>query len=129
MIEPRSEFLNRCNRGAAAINKRFVFKPRTAVVVVTHAAGCIGISRAAANVTLQDVNPAGPCSITRLTRTSNTEVWDLDAWDDHNGLNGHTGHISDSGIFTYPWNNFGDKKVNRGYTGPPDSQPKRRDEL
>lgn len=96
---------------------------------MTHAAGCIGISRAAGNVTLQDVNPAGPCSITRLTRTSNTEVWTIDAWDDSNGLNANMGHVSDPGIFTYPWNNFGDKKVNRGYTGPLESQPKRRDEL
>lgn len=106
-----------------ALHRRFKYEPGTAIVVVTHAAACIGLCRAAANVTLQDVRAAGPCSIFRLTRTSETEVWDLDHYSKENAMNGYAGHVSDMGPHTTPWNHFGDKSVNLGYTGPPGMEP------
>lgn len=116
--ERRSEFLARCDRAVAALNSRFHFRPRTAIVIVSHAAACVGLARAAANATLQDLNPAGPCGIYRLTRTSQTPVWDLDHYSS-NGMNAYSKHLSDVGNTTVPWNHFGDKEVNKGYTGPP----------
>ena len=130
--EPRSEFHNRCNRAIQSINKRHSFVPRSALVVVTHAAACIGLCKAATNMTFQEITPAGPCSIFRLTRTSDTDPWSLDPHNAPGGLNGHTDHISDKGDKTPPWNNFGDKLIHRGYTGPPTSRfapPEVRDEL
>jgi hypothetical protein len=120
--------LNRCDNAIKKFNRRYSYSPGTAFVIVTHAAACIGLSRAASNTTLQEVHAAGPCSIFRLTRTSATDLWDLDHFSKENALNGYRKHITDMGTFTYPWNNFGDKAVNRGYTGPPGHAPKR-DEL
>ena len=117
--EARADFLGRCDRAMESLNKRFVFCPQTAIVIVSHAAACVGLARAGANVTLQEVNPPGPCSIFRLTRTSNTQAWDLDHYADKTGFNGKSDHLSDTGTTTVPWNNFGDKSVNKGYTGPP----------
>jgi broad specificity phosphatase PhoE len=117
--EPRSEFLARCDRAIAALNRCFHFRPRSAIVIVSHAAACVGLARAAANATLQDVNPAGPCGIYRLTRTSETSLWDLDHYSSANGMNAYSKHLSDVGTTTVPWNHFGDKKLNKGYTGPP----------
>jgi broad specificity phosphatase PhoE len=116
-----AEFMSRCDRTIACIHKRFPYSPRTAIVVVTHAAVCIGLARAAvANATLQDINAAGPCSVTKLTRTSDTPSWNLDHYAKEGGMNGHVAHLKTLGKgYTYPWNNFGDKKVNNGYTGPP----------
>ncbi len=125
-VEPRSEFLSRCDRGMEAFHRRFPYSPGTAIVMVTHAAACIGICRAAANATLQDVCAAGPCSIFRLTRSCQTHVWELDHHSKENAMNGYTGHIRDMGSFTTPWNHFGDKSVNHGYTGPPGMEPQRR---
>lgn len=102
-----------------ALNQRFTYSPRTAIVIVSHAAGCVALARAAADSTLQDINPAGPCGVFRLTRTSNKEAWDLDHYGKVGGFNGHTAHLSDMGTTTVPWNHFGDKSVNKGYTGPP----------
>lgn len=120
--EPRSAFQSRCERAISSLNKRFPFKAGTAIVVVSHAAACIGLSRAAANLTLQDITPAAPCSIFRLTRSSNESVWTIDPHDAPNSMNGHSDHVSDLGGNTVPWNNFADKKVHRGYTGPPTSR-------
>ena len=128
-LEARSGFLDRCDRAVTAINERYSYVPRTAIVVVTHAAGCIGIARGLANVTLQDVNPAAPCSIMRLTRSEQTDIWNLDHYAKEGALNAYTGHISDAGTTTRPWNNFGDKKVNRGYTGPPQETVVAKEEL
>jgi len=100
-------------------HKRYTYKPRTAIVIVSHAAGVIALTRAVSQLTFQDINPAGPCGVFRLTRTSNTDKWDLDHYAMAGGLNGHTAHLTTMGNFTVPWNNFGDKKVNKGYTGPP----------
>ena len=100
-------------------HKRYVYKPRTAIVMVSHAAGVIALTRAVSQLTYQDINPAGPCGIFRLTRTSNTNKWDLDHYALEGGLNGHTKHLTTMGNFTIPWNNYGDKSINKGYTGPP----------
>jgi broad specificity phosphatase PhoE len=130
--EPRSDFHNRCDRAVKSMGKRYPYSPRSALVVVTHAAGCIGMVMAATNLTSQEITPAGPCSVFHLTRTSDTDLWSLDPHDASLGMNGHTDHISNVGGKTNPWNNFGDKKVNRGYTGPPKSRfapPEVRDEL
>ena len=127
--EARADFLTRCDKAVMGMNHRFPYSPRSAIVVVTHAAACIGISRAASNMTLQDVNAVGPCSVTRLTRTSNTPIWNLDHYAKEGGLNGYVAHLKDMGTFTHPWNNFGDKDVNKGYTGPPQDRKKAKSEL
>eukprot|EP00545_Synedropsis_sp_CCMP1620_P003065 CAMPEP_0119004762 /NCGR_PEP_ID=MMETSP1176-20130426/1337_1 /TAXON_ID=265551 /ORGANISM="Synedropsis recta cf, Strain CCMP1620" /LENGTH=279 /DNA_ID=CAMNT_0006956507 /DNA_START=21 /DNA_END=860 /DNA_ORIENTATION=+ len=126
--EPRDQFLTRCDNAMTSFNRRYSYSPGTAFVIVTHAAACIGLSRAASNATLQEVHAAGPCSVFRLTRTSPTDVWDLDHFSKEKGLNGYSDHISVKGNFTYPWNNFASKAINRGYTGPPGHAPNR-DEL
>ena len=120
--EPRSEFHGRCQRTIKGLNKRFPFSPRSAIVAVSHAAGCIGLVRAATNLTFQDITPAAPCSVYRLTRSSDDDVWSIDAHDAPNSLNGHTDHMSDLLGATIPWNNFGDKSINKGYTGPSTSR-------
>ena len=119
--EPRSEFLHRCQRAVQCLNETYSSNP--AIVVVTHAAACIGLCRAAtASNTWEDITPAAPCSVYRLSRKVGEDVWTLDAHDAPNSLNGHTSHLTELGTTTKPWNNFGDKKVNKGYTGPPTSR-------
>jgi broad specificity phosphatase PhoE len=120
--EPRSEFLDRCQQAAAAISRRYPFRPKSAIVAVTHAAGCIGLASAFTNQSASDITPAAPCSIYRLTRTSDTSAWTLDPHDQEHSMNGHTAHISDLGKTTMPWNNFADKKCFQGYTGPATSR-------
>lgn len=120
--EPRSEFHNRCQKAAAAINRRYPFQPKSAIIAVTHAAGCIGLSAAFTNKSISDITPAAPCSIYRLTRTSDTSIWDMEPHDLENGMNGQTSHLSDMGQSTVPWNHFGDKNHFKGYTGPSTSR-------
>jgi hypothetical protein len=43
----------------------------------------------------------------------------LDHYADENGFNGKNNHLTEIGKNTVPWNNFGDKAINKGYTGPP----------
>lgn len=117
--EARSNFLARCDRAMDSLNSRFSYRPKSAIVIVSHAAACVGLARAAAQVTLQDVMPPGPCSVYKLTRTSNSPAWDLDHYSDKTGFNAHSKHLSVIGNTTVPWNNFGDKSINKGYTGPP----------
>ena len=134
--EPREHFHARCQQVAAAIPQRYPYRPRTAIVAVTHAAGCIGLAAALTNRTLADITPAAPCSIYQLTRTSNnnnnnnnnnnsatTTVWTMDAHDMKGSRNGYTDHLSDLGRTTIPWNNFcADKQYFHGYTGPATSR-------
>jgi broad specificity phosphatase PhoE len=131
--EPRSVFHARCDRTIGLLSQRFPAKPRTAIVIVTHAAACISMVRAATKKSLADVTPAAPCSIYKLTRkncwdyqnnavTHESAMWTIDAHDEPNGMNGYTAHLSDMGTNTNPWNHFGDKQINKGYTGPKSSR-------
>jgi len=126
------------------------------IILVTHAACCIGLSAKAAGLQLQDINAASPCSIYRLNRNMNMNMnmnmnkniiddvckeedgdssnggvsngnndmrWTLDHYSKVNGMNGYTGHMdmkvnAELGK-TYPWNNFGDRSIDNGWTGPP----------
>lgn len=115
LAEHKSEFASRCDQAMLAFNRRFPYAPRTAIVIVTHAAGCICLARAAAGVCLVDVNAAGPCGVFRLTRSSPNEQWQLDHWSKAGGMNGHMDHISDMGQSTVPWHHMG---PNGEYTGP-----------
>lgn len=117
--ETKADFTPRCDKAIKEFNQRFSYSARTAIVIVSHAAGVIALTRAAAQSQLSDINPAGPCGVFQLTRTSNTEKWDLDNYAKEGGRNGHTAHLTTMGNFTVPWNNFGDKSINKGYTGPP----------
>jgi len=117
--ESREQFLQRCNGVIDAINTRFPFCPKTAVVIVTHAAGCIALAKAATGLNLQEINTASPCSVYHLTRSCQVNCWDLDHFSKPDTGNGYTGHLSDLGTHTTPWNHFGNKQVNGGYTGPP----------
>jgi hypothetical protein len=126
--EPRSKFMERCQESINCIHKRHPYKPRQVLVLVSHAAGCIALAKTLTKLKLSDITPAGPCSIFGFTRTSDTDVWSVDSHDDLNGYNGFTGHLSEMGSATVPWNNFGDGKT-KFYTGPPDSRfaPKKED--
>lgn len=89
--------------------------------MVSHAAGCIALAKTLAKLDLSEITPAGPCSVYGFTRTNETETWTLDAHDKLDGFNGYTGHLSEMGSATVPWNNFGDGKT-KFYTGPPTSR-------
>jgi len=116
--ESREDFLHRCDRVMQELHNRFDFVEKSAIIVVTHAAGCVALARAAANLTLQEINPAPPCGMYILTRSCNTPIWSLDHHSIPSGANGFVGHVSDLGRHTFPWNHFGNKKENNGYTGP-----------
>ena len=119
--EPRDGLLPRCDKALIAFNQRYKYAPKTAFVVVSHAAACIGLARAAANLTLEEITPAAPCGIFHLTRTTDDPSWQLDAHDKEGSMNGSVQHISDLGTSTKIWNHFYDKSVNIGYSGPPNS--------
>jgi len=120
--EPRDKFHDRCTKAAEALSTSYDYVPNTAIVVVSHAAGCIGLCSAFASKEISDITPAAPCSVYRLSRISKTNEWSIDDHDKLGGLNGHTSHMSTLGSNTVPWNNFGDKSSNKGYTGPPTSR-------
>jgi broad specificity phosphatase PhoE len=125
--EPRSAFHARCDRAISLLSRRFPYRPRSAIVIVTHAAACISLVRAAANVGLADVTPAGPCSVYKLTREmatnhSSSSGWSIDAHDALHSMNGYSAHLSDMGTNTVPWNNFANKSIHGGYTGPETSR-------
>lgn len=122
MPEPRPQFHTRCEKAIAAFNDKFPFQPQTAVIMTTHAAACVNLCKVATQQTLADITPAAPCSVYRLTRISDTNKWELDAHDLEGGMNGYSDHLDMEGGSTVPWNHFGDKSVNRGYTGPPTSR-------
>lgn len=120
--EARDALLGRCEKAMKLFHWRYPYSPRTAFVIVTHAAACIGIAKAAAGLTVQDITPAAPCGIYQLTRRSQTEVWHLDPHDAEGTRNGFIDHLSDLGTSTKIWNHFGDKRINFGYTGPINSR-------
>lgn len=120
--EPRSKFQARCEQAVSGLARRYKYRAGTAIVVVSHAAGCIGMASAASKRPFEEITPASPCSIYRLTRTNDTETWSLDDHDAVGSMNGHTDHMSNLGGNTVPWNNFADKAFFRGYTGPPNSR-------
>lgn len=119
--EPRSEFFERCQRSIDCLHKRYPYKPNQVLFMVSHAASCIALAKTLAQKTLQEITPAGPCSIYGFSRTSDTNTWTLDPHDKPNGLNGYTKHLSTMGSTTLPWNNFGDGTT-KFYTGPPTSR-------
>lgn len=121
--EPRSAFQGRCLQAVESISHRHRYRPGTALIAVTHAAACIYMAATATNQTAQSITPAAPCSIFRLTRTSDTAVWTIDDHDAVHSMNGFTDHLSNLGSkTTVPWNNFGDKQHFGGYTGPATSR-------
>jgi len=119
--EPRAEFMHRCRKMSLHLHKKYPFNPSKAIVIVSHAAGCVAMSSALTGLPLQAITPAAPCSIYGFTRTSDTETWMIDPHDIPGSLNGHTAHMSELGTTTVPWNNFGDGKK-KFYTGPETSR-------
>jgi hypothetical protein len=113
--------MDRCQRSINTFHKKQPYKPRQVFVMVSHAAGCIALAKTLAKLDLSEITPAGPCSVYGFTRTNETETWTLDAHDKLDGFNGYTGHLSEMGSATVPWNNFGDGKT-KFYTGPPTSR-------
>lgn len=119
--EPRQVFFARCQRALRALHQAFPYQPKTAIVIVTHAATCIGLAQAAAQSTMSDINPAAPCGVYRLWRSrADQTCWHMDACDKSTGLNlnGYTAHLSSISPNTIAWNHFGDKNRHQGYTGP-----------
>eukprot|EP00560_Eucampia_antarctica_P008964 CAMPEP_0197825278 /NCGR_PEP_ID=MMETSP1437-20131217/2382_1 /TAXON_ID=49252 ORGANISM="Eucampia antarctica, Strain CCMP1452" /NCGR_SAMPLE_ID=MMETSP1437 /ASSEMBLY_ACC=CAM_ASM_001096 /LENGTH=278 /DNA_ID=CAMNT_0043425207 /DNA_START=145 /DNA_END=981 /DNA_ORIENTATION=+ len=121
--ESTDEFFKRCQKAVDNLNDRFPFKENSAIVIVTHAAGCVALAAAAAGRDVSEMSSAGPCSIYRLNRSDNSTRWDTDHFSLEGGMNGYSGHISDTGITTTPWNHFGPKTDENpsGYTGPPEN--------
>lgn len=120
--EPRAQFMERCNRAMNLFHERHPFRPRQVFIIVSHAAGCVALAKVLSKKNLNDITPAGPCSIYGFTRKSSSgPVWHLDLHDNLDGFNGYTGHLSDQGSTTVPWNDFGDGKT-KFYTGPPTSR-------
>jgi broad specificity phosphatase PhoE len=134
--EPRSKFVERCERAVQALNDRYPYRPRSVIVLVTHAAGCVGLCRAATRLPLNKISPAAPCGVYRMTRrqplrsqddssssSSSSSPADGPEWKMDGTLNGCVGHLSEMGAGTVPWNHFGNSKTDphRGYTGPVDS--------
>ena len=114
-IETRKEFITRCEKAIVELNNKHEYKPNSVIIIVSHAAGCVVLAKAAGGVELSDVNPASPCGIFGLSRTSNSACWDLDHHSKESGLNGHKAHLSDLGVHTKPWNHLG---PNGTYSGP-----------
>lgn len=119
--EDKARFFQRCEDAMASITKEFEINEgnrNRVIIVVTHAACCIGLVRAATGLHTSEINPASPCGIYQLTRKKVDEKWNIDHFSKAAGLNGYTGHLEDVGTCTKPWNHFGDKDVDDGYTGP-----------
>lgn len=119
--EPRNKFFSRCDHVVETFNERYPYKRRQVFFMVSHAAGCVAMSKALTGLPLNEITPAGPCSIYMFSRTSGSDPWSLDPHDKPESMNGYTGHLSDTGTKTVPWNNFGDGKT-KFYTGPPTSR-------
>ena len=120
--EARDKFQQRCQDAIDKLDQRHPFKGGQVLVIVTHAAGAIMLSKVLTGGELHDVTPAGPCSIYGLTRTADSgNTWKLDKHDKPNGFNGYTNHLSKQGSTTVPWNSFGDGKL-KFYTGPANSR-------
>lgn len=113
--ESQSEFMARCKKAVKSLNKQYPYKPDSVIILVTHAAGCIGLTKEAAGVELSDINPSYPCGIFGMTRTSNTDHWDLDPYTNKDGLNGHMSHLSNVKGETRPWHRLGPHFT---YSGP-----------
>jgi hypothetical protein len=127
-VEPRSEFMKRCQRSVDCIHKKYPYKPRQVNVMVSHAAGCVALTKTLTKLDFNEITPAGPCSIFAFTRRSDTEIWEIDAHDKVDGFNGYNKHLSEMGSATKPWNNFGDGTI-KFYTGPPTSRFAPKDEV
>jgi hypothetical protein len=121
LLEPRAVFFDRCQRTVDCFHQRHPYKRRQVFVMVSHAAGCVAMAKTLSKKELTDITPAGPCSIYMFSRTSDTTTWELDQHDAPNSMNGFTGHLSNLGDATVPWNNFGDGII-KFYTGPPTSR-------
>ena len=121
--EPRNQFMERCQMAAHKIDETYPFEQfrGKVIVIVSHAAGCIMLSKVLTGKELTDITPAGPCSIYGFTRKSSDKLWTIDQHDKTGGFNGYTDHLSNQGSTTVPWNNFGDG-TRKFYTGPPTSR-------
>ena len=119
--EPKSAFFDRCERVAQKFNETHPYKPRQVFFMVSHAAGCLAMAKALSGRPLNEITPAGPCSIYLFSRTSDSEKWMLDDHDLPKSMNGYTDHLTDMGTTTIPWHNFGDG-TRKFYTGPPTSR-------
>jgi len=130
--ENRGQFLDRSEEVVRRLNERYrrqvtkdggtdrecTTTPRV-IVIVTHAAGCVALSKSASGQDLKNINPSPPCGIYRLDRVDDSERWDIDDYSKEGGMNGYTDHLCCGvGETTVPWHHFGDKEVNNGYTGP-----------
>ena len=114
-------FLERCQKTVGHLNNVYPHETGSdrVVIIVSHAAGCVALAKAASGKTLNEINAAPPCGIYRLIRTSNSDLWEIDHFSKKDGMNGYCKHISEMGQSTFPWNHFGDKSINNGFTGPP----------
>lgn len=115
-LESRPDCIIRCDKAIQELNKKYPYKPNSVIIIVTHAACCVCLAKSAKGGELSDINPAPPCGVFGLSRTSNSETWELDKYDKEGGLNGHSAHLSDLGKNTIPWNHLG---KDGAYSGAP----------
>jgi len=117
--ETRETFLSRCDKTMKELNKAHTYRPNSVIIIVTHAACCIGITKSATGLKLDEINAAAPCGIFKLVRSANVETWNIDRYDVKEGMNGYVDHLDDIGDKTIPWNHFGPRNDGGdGYTGP-----------
>lgn len=82
--------LERYAKAAYAITERF--EKERGMVMVTHAAGVVGIVATLLQCSLSEVEEASPCGIFRLDRASPSSPWIL-----NESCNGYTDHMSELG--------------------------------
>mmetsp|Transcript_16573 Transcript_16573/g.24183 ORF Transcript_16573/g.24183 Transcript_16573/m.24183 type:complete len:276 (-) Transcript_16573:642-1469(-) len=116
--EDCEKFFDRCDEAMKRIGAAYPCHEdnNRVLIIVTHAACCIGLVKSGTGCAVQEITAAAPCSIYKMTRTTEEEKWTIDHYSKEGGTNGYTGHMKDVGSATVPWNNFGEDKT---YSGPP----------
>ncbi|GFH57862.1 phosphoglycerate mutase-like protein [Chaetoceros tenuissimus] len=120
--ESKETFFDRCDEAMDQIGKAYPCEEEKnqVLILVSHAALCIGLVKSATGCELEEINPAAPCSIYKITRASSDDKWSIDHHSIDDGMNGFTSHMKDIGTCTRPWNNFHTRcdENPRGYSGP-----------
>ena len=112
-----AQFIHRCKLAMKSLTRRYRFRRNSTILVVTHASCCIAMVAAATGLHLSEINPAGACSIFRLTRNNSSDRWILDRSDEYvsGGFNGYQGHVNKTSNSTFPWHRL---DANECFTGP-----------
>jgi transcription factor C subunit 7 len=95
--------LNRCGISGIELSKRYVNKN---LVLVSHAANVVAIAACLTGKSIPEINPASPCGIFRLERTTDSETemptYTSPQYIIAEEMHGSTAHLSHRGT-TVPW--------------------------